>query len=143
MFETALDALPHYFPQLMSQAFSAWKNSPNQKYVYVGILIGPYLTIMSFDQPPLEHLGSQESLKMTDVFPRDCAPDIVTFMQHIFEDPDDCNKDLSMPLLHGFQLVAKTITKIKQGITWETLSPFSFKGASATPNVPDSMKVMP
>lgn len=46
------DILPRHIPQLMFQAYYAWQEFPDQQCLYVGILIGPYLTAMVFNSPP-------------------------------------------------------------------------------------------
>lgn len=45
----------------MFQAFAAWSKSPNQKCHYVGILIGPYLTVMVSNHPPSYDQGNRPS----------------------------------------------------------------------------------
>lgn len=47
----AAGVLRSQIPQLMFQAFSAWSESPEQKFVYVGILIGSYLAVLVFNLP--------------------------------------------------------------------------------------------
>lgn len=48
----AVEVFPKHLPQLMFQAFSAWSESHEQPCIYVGILIGPYLTVLVFNHPP-------------------------------------------------------------------------------------------
>lgn len=48
----AVEILPKHIGQLMFQAFSAWSESCKQGQLYVGILIGPYLTVLVFNHPP-------------------------------------------------------------------------------------------
>ena len=161
----AENALPSHIPQLMFQAFSAWSESPGQKCLYVGILIGPYLTALVFNHPPTigpsgslstivspphdasegddtddddledtglgddEHLYVKEVQHLCDVFPREHAPQLVVYMEHILKDPKDWRIGLSIPLQHIFCLATADIIKsFEPGITQVPSSIFSSGG---------------
>lgn len=150
----AEDVLPRHLPQLMFQAFSAWTESPDQQCLYVGILIGPYLTVMAFNHPPVlghhrsppsrappphDSSGDDESIyerdvrHICDVFPRDCAPRLVMYMKHILENPEDWRVGLSAPLRHIFRLAAAAIIKsFEPRIIQEPSRTFSLKGVPET-----------
>jgi len=151
----AEDILPYHIPQLMFQAYSAWTESPGQPCFYVGILIGPYLTTMVFNNPPttLDHHQSPPSRTSTphddsddneslltrnvqhicDVFPQERAPKLVIYMKHIFKDPEDWKMGLSTPLRYIFHLATDVVKSFEPGISQESSRTFSFKGVPQAP----------
>ena len=152
--DKAEDVLQFHIPQLMFQAYSAWTESPDQQCLYVGILIGPYLTVMAFNHPPtildhnqpppfrappLDNSDDDESLlerdieHICDVFPQERAPNLLMYMKHILEDPEDCKMGLSIPLRHIFRLASEDVIKnFEPGIIQRPSRLFSFEGVPQT-----------
>ena len=108
----------------MSQALSAWSESPSQKCLYVGVLIGPFLTAMVFNHPPAR--GSNKPHK---AFPPENAPQLIIFMKHILEDVQDWKMGLSAPLRHLFHLATTDIVKnFEQQVTQKPSRMFPVEG---------------
>ena len=126
----------------MLQAFSAWSECPSQKCLYVGILIGPYLTAPVFNHPPIlrqDHLEdcsederlshTMEAQHLCDVFPQECAPQLVFYMKHILEDPTNWRMGLSASLRCLFHLATTNIVEsFEQQVSQEPSGIFSFEG---------------
>ena len=148
-------ALQFHIPQLMFQAYSAWTGSTGQQCLYLGILIGPYLTVMVFRHPPTKltrHQASpfraspshdgpddDESLfevdvqHLCDVFPPERAPDLVIYTKHILEDPEDWTMGISAPMRYIFHLATEAVVKsFEPKITQEPSRTFSFEGVPQT-----------
>ena len=99
----------------MFQAFSAWSESYDQKCLYVGILIGPFLTVLVFNHPPHHPPNNQppsaepfpgahpqddvenemkdgeflyvEEKHLCDVFLQYHTPQLVIYTRHICKEP--------------------------------------------------------
>ena len=128
----------------MFQAFSAWSESPSQKCLYVGVLIGPYLTAMVFNHPPTLGQGDFPPPPWDGLEddPENGSPvrgpqrlcDLVIFMKHILEDPKDWKRGLSLSLRYLSHLTTTDIVEnFEQGITREPSRIFSSEGIPQTP----------
>ena len=128
----------------MLQAFSAWSECPSQKCLYVGILIGPYLTALVFNHPPIlgqEDYSEDERLSQTteaqhlcDVFPQEHAPQLVFYTKHILEDPTNWRMGLSASICWLFHLATiNTVESFEQQVSQEPSGIFSFEGDSQLP----------
>ena len=146
----------------MFQAFSAWSESYNQKCLYVGILIGPFLTVLVFNHPPNhppnnqlpsavlspgahpqddvenemkdEELFCVEERHLCDAFPQDHAPQLVIYTKHILEEPGDWKAGLSAPLQCIFHLATMNIVRgFEPSIVQEPSNIFHFEGNPQTP----------
>ena len=126
----------------MLQAFSAWSECPSQKCLYVGILIGPYLTALVFNHPPIlgqddledEKLShTMEEQHLCDVFPQEHAPQLAFYMKHILEDPTNWRMGLSASLRCLFHLTTDIVESFEQQVSQEPSGIFSFEGDSQLP----------
>ena len=146
----------------MFQAFSAWSESYDQKCLYVGILIGPFLTVLVFNHPPNyppnnqpptavpspgahlqdevenemkdEKLFYVEGRHLCDAFPQDHAPQLVIHTRHIFEEPEDWKAGLSAPLQCILHLATINIVKdFEPSIIQEPSNIFHFEGTPQAP----------
>ena len=108
----------------MSQALSAWSESPSQKCLYVGVLIGPFITAMVFNHPPVGGFH-----KPHEAFPPENAPQLIIFLQHILEDLKDWKMGLSAPLRYLFHLATtKVVKNFEQQVTQKPSRMFSVEG---------------
>lgn len=75
-----------------------------------------------------------EGQQLCDIFSQEHAPQLVIFMEHIFEEPEHWKAGLSTPLCYTFHLATTNIIgKFESGITQEPSNIFTFQGVPQAP----------
>lgn len=153
-------AFNHNLGQLMLQSWCSWSTFPEQDYLYLKFLSGPYVTVVKFSRPPwalsglptsptvgqaegsppkkrrrVEEEDEQEaSPSLHKLIPRKYAPELVIWNRHIFADPLDSTRGLSAALRYALHRVTEDIVKgFDQGFQVEQSSIFNFAGFADHP----------